>query len=99
MATIMVQSLPNHGLFAAITLPEGTRGLLVPTLREARLARYWSQLDLALRAGIGEGTVLAIEKGVNIPRLSTMRKIAEALGLEPGDIDWPRGGAEDTGEE
>ncbi len=55
----------------------------MPTLRELRLRRLWSQRELARRAGVAEWTVIAAESGRRVPRLLTMRKIAEAL-----DVDW-----------
>ena len=55
----------------------------MPTLRDLRLRRLWSQRELARRAGVAEGTIIAAEAGRRVPRLLTMRKIAEALG-----VDW-----------
>lgn len=55
----------------------------MPTLREVRLARLWSQRELARRSGVAERTIVSIENGQRPPRLETMRKLAEALA-----IDW-----------
>ena len=55
----------------------------MPTLRELRIARLWSQRELARRAGVAEGTVIFAETGRRLPRLLTMRRIADALG-----VDW-----------
>jgi transcriptional regulator with XRE-family HTH domain len=55
----------------------------VPTLRELRLRRLWSQRELARRAGVAEGTIISIETGKRLPRLLTMRRIADGL-----EIDW-----------
>ena len=56
------------------------------TLREARLARYWSIRDLATRADITPRTIVQIEHGRLTPRLVTMRRLASALATEPGAI-------------
>ena len=58
----------------------------MPTLREARLRRFWSIRELASRAGVSPRTIVQIESGAIVPRLATMRKIAGALGMEPGEI-------------
>lgn len=55
----------------------------MPTLREVRLSRLWSQRELAQRAGVAERTIISIERGQRPPRLLTMRRIADALG-----VDW-----------
>ena len=55
----------------------------MPTLRELRIRRLWSQRELARRAGVAEGTVVSAEAGRRPPRLLTMRRIADALG-----VDW-----------
>ncbi len=55
----------------------------MPTLRELRLGRLWSQRELARRAGVAERTIINAETGQRLPRLLTMRRIAEALG-----VDW-----------
>lgn len=71
------------------------RGRPVATLRELRLAKFWTQRELAERAQVTESTVATIERGVHRPRLSTARALAAALGAEPGAIDWPAGPAAD----
>lgn len=52
-------------------------------LREWREAMGLSQGELAERAGIQRPTVNAIENGRQPPRPTTMRKLAEAMGLPP----------------
>lgn len=59
-----------------------------PTLRQARLARSLSTGDLARKADLASGTISSIEAGKH-PRLSTIRKLSEALGVAPQDIAWP----------
>ncbi len=52
-------------------------------MKGLRIARLWSQRELASRAGVSENTVINIETGRRLPRLLTMRRIADALG-----VDW-----------
>lgn len=48
-------------------------------IRRVRLARHWTTTDLALRAGLSQPQVSAIELGrVNTP-IETLARIAEAL--------------------
>ena len=56
-------------------------------LREARLARFLSIRDLAAQAGVSPRTIVEAEAGRRVPYFVTARKIAEALGVEPGAID------------
>jgi transcriptional regulator with XRE-family HTH domain len=59
----------------------------MPTLRELRLGLLLSQRDLAKKAGVAPKTVVDLELGRQEPRLRTMRLLAEALGVEPLEID------------
>ncbi len=56
-------------------------------LKEHRARAYLSTRELASKAGVGPDTIWRIEGG-DYKRLrpSTMRKIAEALGVHPSDI-------------
>jgi DNA-binding XRE family transcriptional regulator len=56
-------------------------------LRRLREERFVSQRDLAKRAEVSPTTILHLETGENPnPRLSTVRKIAEALGIDPNEL-------------
>ncbi len=57
------------------------------TLREARLAKFWTMKQLAQEAGVALSTVYYLETGRKSAHLSTMQKIAAALGVEPLTID------------
>ncbi len=60
-------------------------------LREARLRRMLTQDELAARAGTTEATVNRLENGLQRPRISTVRKLADVLGVKPEElIDWER---------
>lgn len=56
-------------------------------LRTARRRAALTQTELAERSGVGITTITRIEAGhVPEPRISTLRKLAEALGVEPRDL-------------
>jgi transcriptional regulator with XRE-family HTH domain len=55
-------------------------------VKEERLLRGWSQRDLAREAGTTAETISSIETGQHEPRPSTLRKLAEGLGLEVRDF-------------
>ncbi len=60
----------------------------MPTLEQLRLAKPYTQRELAEAAGVSENTIWVIEKhrhGNLRPRI--MRAIADALGVEPAAID------------
>jgi transcriptional regulator with XRE-family HTH domain len=53
-------------------------------VRIARLARAMSQADLAAATGIMRATISRIESNKAEARPSTIRKLAEATGADPG---------------
>lgn len=59
----------------------------MPTLQELRLQQLWSQRELARRAKVAEGTIASIETRQRLPRLLTMRRIANALAVDWSEID------------
>ena len=67
------------------------------SLKALRLARHWSQEELALAAGVSVRTVQRLENGAR-PSLETRRALAAALDVEPqvllvdeiGDTPDPR---------
>jgi transcriptional regulator with XRE-family HTH domain len=58
----------------------------VEILREFRRQKGWSQKDLADASGVGQDTISGIERGQHEPRPSTLRKLAESLGVEVADF-------------
>lgn len=56
-------------------------------LRDARLARFLSHGALAAKSGVSAATIKKIEYGLQRPWLDTCRKLADALGVDPGYID------------
>ncbi len=61
-------------------------------LKELREAHYLSQADLAKKAGLGVATICRIERGLHYPRFRTIRQLAVALEVRPGDIEFRRPG-------
>jgi transcriptional regulator with XRE-family HTH domain len=59
----------------------------MPPLRRLRRLKGWSLRDLAREAGVSVDTVLDLENRARVPRPSTMRKIAGALGVEIAAVD------------
>ena len=55
-------------------------------VKEWREALGLSQRDLAERAGVGYVLVARLELGQTDPRLSTLRRLAEALNVTVGDL-------------
>ncbi len=56
-------------------------GTMGERLKQARRQTGLRQEDLAAVAGVGIATVRRIEQGTMEPRLSTARRIADALGI------------------
>lgn len=52
-------------------------------LRATREARFLTQAELAERAGVSRVAIIRLESGTPA-RVSTARKLAAALGVEPG---------------
>jgi transcriptional regulator with XRE-family HTH domain len=55
-------------------------------LRAARKKREWTQEDLAAHSGVQAGEISRMEAGKRDPQVSTVIKLAEALGLPPGQL-------------
>ncbi len=55
-------------------------------LRTARMGQLVTQEDLAKRTGISEATISRLENGLQSARISTIRKLALALGVPAPDI-------------
>ena len=62
---------------------------LAEAVRRRRLECVLSQAELAERAGTTRGTVARIEAGGYLPRPSTLRRLAEALGVPAGALVTP----------
>jgi transcriptional regulator with XRE-family HTH domain len=64
------------------------RYLQVDTVKLRRLRREaaLSQQELAERAGTTQETISRLERGHHLARGRTLRKLAEALGVEPKEL-------------
>lgn len=57
------------------------------TLREHRHAKFLSIEDLATRAKVSTKTIVDLEHGRTQPKFRTIRKISEALGVDPMEVE------------
>ncbi len=55
-------------------------------LRRLRRAKALSQQDVERMTGVAQATLSDLEGGKRGARASTLRKLAEALGLEPREL-------------
>ena len=67
-------------------VPRPTALFPTPRLRELRLARLLSQAALAEKAGVARDSVRNLEKPNGVARAETIRRLAEALGVEPQQL-------------
>jgi transcriptional regulator with XRE-family HTH domain len=56
-------------------------------LVELRASRALSIRELAKLAGVSPGTVYGVEHGDVVPAMSTVRKLAEVLDVEPPEVE------------
>lgn len=63
-------------------------------LRRTRLGQFFSQAELARRSGVHAVTVARLEAGTTAPSTRTVRALAEALGVQPGELATPEEVAE-----
>lgn len=58
-------------------------------LRRVREQKFVTQQELSERTGITEATISRIENGLHQPRMSTVRRLAEGLGVLPEAlVEW-----------
>jgi len=55
-------------------------------LRDLRKRKLLTQEQLAVRSGVGIATIVRVERNQVEPRGSTIRKLAEALSIEPEEL-------------
>jgi transcriptional regulator with XRE-family HTH domain len=55
-------------------------------LKNLRVRRALTQQELADRAGIGKNTVSRIERNEGELHMSTLRKLAKALDVDPSEL-------------
>ena len=66
---------------------------LADDILAARLARGWSQADLAERVGTRQANISRLESGLANPTLKFLQKLAEAIDAEPVVHLRPKQGA------
>jgi transcriptional regulator with XRE-family HTH domain len=64
------------------------------SLRRIRIERFLSQRELARLAGLHAITLVRLEAGTTAPSTRTVRALAGALGVEPGELTSPEEVAE-----
>ena len=57
------------------------------TLRELRLKKLWSQAKLARLSGVARTTIVAIENEQHTPRLLTIYRLANTLGVDASELN------------
>lgn len=62
------------------------REYVAANLVRLRVAKGWTQADVAVRAKLSERTVSRIETGMNAPGWETLQLLAEALGCKDLDL-------------
>lgn len=55
-------------------------------LRAQRLRAFMTQQDLAQETGLAKSTISLLERGRQLARISTVRRLAEALDVDPGEL-------------
>jgi transcriptional regulator with XRE-family HTH domain len=58
-------------------------------LRRTRLGQFLSQAELARRSGVHALTITRLESGRTAPSTRTVRALAQALGVSPGELATP----------
>jgi len=61
----------------------------LPRLRRLREEAVLSQEQLAKVSGVSKPTIVRIELGRSVARVSTIRKLAIALGVQPRELMGP----------
>ena len=67
----------------------GRPGRRPTELRRIRQRQVLSQAELAERSGVSRATIVSLESGRAGAQYGTIRKIAQALGVEPADLMEP----------
>lgn len=59
----------------------------MPTIRELRIQRGWTQYELALQVGVHPQAVYFWETGRRMPHVPQLRKLGKVFGLCSDEID------------
>ncbi len=68
------------------TPPDPALERLGMNVKLARVARRWTQEQLALDAGMTRANISKLERGLLNPSARTIIKVAKSLGVEPGQF-------------
>ena len=55
-------------------------------LKRQRIRKALTQEELAIQAGLTTASVARIERNETEPRMSTLRKLAKALDIDPAEL-------------
>ena len=55
-------------------------------LRDLRVRRALTQVELAEKADVGANTVATLDRNESEPHMSTLRKLAQSLGVDPAEL-------------
>ena len=67
-------------------MPDETIGQRIRRLRDAA---YLSQAEVALKAGVSRAVLSRLENDLAVPIQRTVRRLAEALGVDPHELAQP----------
>ena len=56
------------------------------TIRQLREERGWAQLDVAIRLGVTVSTVSLWERGLRVPTLANLNRLARLFGVSLREI-------------
>jgi transcriptional regulator with XRE-family HTH domain len=68
------------------TMPLVGRGIALPALRRIRHEKLMKQTDLAKASGVNRSTIAMIEAQNKPADITTLGKLAAALGVEPSEL-------------
>ena len=86
MATLAARGRAAAPRHAAVPPPMEPNERFARNLREHRQRAGLSQERLGFRANLHRTEISLLERGAREPRLSTIVRLARALGVEPSDL-------------
>jgi len=57
-------------------------------LREARLKKGWTQVEVAKKAGLGDNTYPKIERGINKPSPESIKRLIKVLDIDSSKVPF-----------
>jgi DNA-binding XRE family transcriptional regulator len=74
------------GTLAGPRVPRPTLLFTIPRLREYRIAKRWTQAQLATRAGLGRPSISRLEGAGGTARWETVEKLARVFDVPPEEL-------------